>query len=67
MLRAEIEPPLPPFLYSADKLKSQLEKHQIARGIEVPTAGASTSVEPDRREEELKRMLESEKTRCVHV
>ena len=31
----------------------------------MPTAGASTSVEPDRREEELKRMLESEKTPCV--
>ena len=31
------------------------------------TAGASTSVETDRREEELKKMLESEKTRCVHV
>jgi hypothetical protein len=42
----------------ADKLKSQLEKHRIARGIE-----GETQTEPDHKEEELKRTLESEKAR----
>ena len=50
---------------SADKLKSRLEKYRISRGIQVPSASSTASVQMDQKEEELVRELESEKVKYV--
>lgn len=48
----------------ADKLKSQIEKYRIARGIQALTDVLST-VESDKKEESLMKELESEKAKYV--
>ena len=57
------------FYFAADKLKSQIEKYRIARGLQGTSADSATSG-LDEKEEQLKRELEAEKERyiiCVWV